>query len=144
MTHECVTHHHACDCREAEHSFQIDQRDKEIARLNHQHANDEAANRMLSDACARQSELIEALQQDREKEVQHSTPRMRIDSNVVDVSLNYQHRNDTAACALLEDAVARTRERAIKECAALFSGGMRNRAVYINNAEEMILALLEK
>lgn len=31
---------------------------KEIARLNHQHANDEAANRMLSEACARLQEQL--------------------------------------------------------------------------------------
>ena len=33
MTHECVTHHNACDCQEAEHQFQIEKRDKEISLL---------------------------------------------------------------------------------------------------------------
>lgn len=33
MTHECLTHHDACPCQEAEHKFQIEQRDKEIERL---------------------------------------------------------------------------------------------------------------
>lgn len=35
---------------------------EEIARLNHQHANDEAANRMLSDTCARQEVHIKELE----------------------------------------------------------------------------------
>jgi hypothetical protein len=30
---ECITHHHACDCREAEHADAIAERDAEIARL---------------------------------------------------------------------------------------------------------------
>ena len=33
MTKECVTHHHACDCREAEHQFQIEERDRKIGIL---------------------------------------------------------------------------------------------------------------
>ena len=35
---------------------------EKIARLNHQHANDEAANRMLSDACAAQEARIKTLE----------------------------------------------------------------------------------
>lgn len=68
----------------------------EIARLNHQHANDEAANRMLSEACERQR----------------------------------------AGIAIL-------RSHTIKKCAALFSGGVRNRELYVNDVEEMILGLLK-
>ena len=30
MTHECVTHHNACDCQEAEHQYQIEKRDRKI------------------------------------------------------------------------------------------------------------------
>ena len=33
MAHECVTHHNACDCQEAEHLFQIERRDMEITTL---------------------------------------------------------------------------------------------------------------
>lgn len=69
----------------------------EIARLNHQHANDEAANRMLSEACERQR----------------------------------------AGIAIL-------RSHTIKKCAALFSGGVRNRELYVNDVEETILGLLDK
>lgn len=39
----------------------IKQLEAEIARLNHQHKNDEAANNMLSDTCARQKDEIGAL-----------------------------------------------------------------------------------
>ena len=30
MTRECITHHNACDCQEAEHQFQIEAREREI------------------------------------------------------------------------------------------------------------------
>jgi hypothetical protein len=33
MTRKCVTHHNACDCREAEHLLQIEKRDREIDEL---------------------------------------------------------------------------------------------------------------
>ena len=35
------------------------------------------------------------------------------------------------------------RERTIRECAALFSEGARNRELYVNDIEERILSLLE-
>lgn len=44
---------------------------------------------------------------------------------------------------MLSEACNTLRERTIKECAALFSGGMRNRELYVNDVEEMILGLLE-
>ena len=31
MSHECITHHNACDCQEAEHHYQIERRDRAIA-----------------------------------------------------------------------------------------------------------------
>lgn len=58
--------------------------------------------------------------------------------------LNHQHANDEAANRMLSDACANLRERTIKECAALFSGGMRNRELYVNDIEETILGLLVK
>jgi hypothetical protein len=58
--------------------------------------------------------------------------------------LNHQHANDEAANQMLSDACSNLRKRTILECAALFSGGMRNREIYVNDAEEIILALLEK
>lgn len=57
--------------------------------------------------------------------------------------LNHQHANDEAANRMLSEACARLRERTILECAALFSGGMRNREFYVNDVEEMILGLLK-
>lgn len=42
------------------------------------------------------------------------------------------------------EVAANTRATAIKECAALFSGGVRNRELYVNDVEEMILGLLKE
>lgn len=59
--------------------------------------------------------------------------------------LNHQHANDEAANQMLSDACANMRERTILECAASFRGGcMRNNEISVNDAEEIILALLEK
>lgn len=58
-------------------------------------------------------------------------------------SLKHQHKNDEAANQMLSGACAHLRECTIKECAALFSGGARNKELYVNDIEESILNLLE-
>ena len=57
--------------------------------------------------------------------------------------LNHLRKNDEAANQMLSDGCARIREHTILECASLFSGGMRNREIYVNDVEEMILGLSE-
>jgi len=51
MTHECVTHHHACNCREAEHQFQIESKNRIIAELEERLAAAQKAHQRAVDAC---------------------------------------------------------------------------------------------
>lgn len=123
----------------------------EITRLNHQHANDEAANRMLSDVCARQSMEIDALTADRD----HWKGLETEAANYVEIPLVLRTHFtgeppyvgwEGLGLALTEtlDGIATDRERVINECAALFSGGARNREMCVNDVEEMILGLVTK
>ena len=58
--------------------------------------------------------------------------------------LEHQHKNDECANNLLIGEINRVRENTIREAAALFQGEPRNREMYLNDIEELILGMLSK